>query len=591
MHKQQLSEKSGEYAVVSWLALAAAVISLLTIIIRVEPSANDDTYIYFNYVRNFVDGRPFAYDGRNIPSEGFTSLLYVLLLVPFEAAGINMMFAAASLNFIGIALIIWLGYRLVRADKLAEGSFCKISTILFALLLANDANIPVIVGRGLETMLGPASILWAVFHFVRVHSAENRRERLRALNLFFLASLISYFVRPENLALLGCVGLLLPVKMWRQRELVPLIIRLGAFLVILVALATAKLLFFGDIWPTGYYRKMHAEGGGIRYVLGAIRHYKPWLLSLLLILTITGILHRRKFRPQGQPSLLQCFLKPSVLALSIVAAGTLILFIRTEPLIGYAYRYLVNTYVVLYFFIAVAGSRLISSIYLSLRHRVQAWIPACTVGLFGSCLLLFSECKLGDIPSRLRFYHRAELSTAQHQYVTLGEFLRDRIPRIEHLTFVCGDAGAFPYTMRCRFIDSNGLTEPFIARLFAEDNSPEKTKLFSNYILSWNPDVIVIASGRIDKDGRWTPPFNRHSPFRGRMPISVFEDLKCHGIDYVCSIHAYYDLHFGVRRDSEYFGTATKALQDYAKERGYVLENGLTVTRQGRDVHFSRAAP
>jgi hypothetical protein len=49
----------------------------------------DDAYVYFTYARNFVEGRPFAYDPRNIPSEGFTSLLYMLMLVPAELLRVN----------------------------------------------------------------------------------------------------------------------------------------------------------------------------------------------------------------------------------------------------------------------------------------------------------------------------------------------------------------------------------------------------------------------------------------------------------------------------------------------------------------------
>ena len=97
---------------------------------KLRSSANDDTYIYFNYAKNLVAGRPFAYDPRNIASEGFTSAIYLLLLVPLEAAGINMMFAAVILNLAAIALIIYLGYQVLRADRVLEGGYpvhCRVT--------------------------------------------------------------------------------------------------------------------------------------------------------------------------------------------------------------------------------------------------------------------------------------------------------------------------------------------------------------------------------------------------------------------------------------------------------------------------------
>ena len=158
-------------------AIAAGVAALVAIAARTEVFTNDDTYIYFNYAKNFVAGRPFAYDPRNIASEGFTSAIYLLLLVPFEAAGINMMFAAVILNLAAIALILYLGYRVLLADRVLEGGFLLIALTLFALFMARDTNIPTIVGRGLETMLGPASVLWAILHLARVHQADDEATR------------------------------------------------------------------------------------------------------------------------------------------------------------------------------------------------------------------------------------------------------------------------------------------------------------------------------------------------------------------------------------------------------------------------------
>jgi hypothetical protein len=574
------------------LAVVAAVAAVVVIAARVIPYANDDTYIYFNYARNFVEGRPFAYDPRNIPSEGFSSALYLLLLVPFEAAGSNMMFAAVLLNLIGLALILYLGFCLVREDRVLETSYRGVWLGLFALFLAQDDHIPIIVGRGLETMLGPASILWAVFHVARVTATGDAAVRLRSLNLFFLAAFLSFLVRPENIALLGAVGGIALMALWQRGQLDALFVRLAGFAGVLIVYFAAKLLFFGDALQTGYYRKVHSDGSGVEYVAGALAYYWPWLLLLGVLVSL--IVTVAYWRDRDWRTLANARPKPSLLALTLVAAGTLVVFLPSEPLIGYAYRYLVNFTISLYFLVAVAACHLLARLLPKGRPQIIGWscaaVLTCAVVFTGRVAASTQE-SLGEIPARLRLYERAEESTDRHRYIRMGNFLRERIPDTEDMTFVFGDAGVLPYALGSKFIDANGLTEPFIARLFAEENGPEKARKFADYVLSWRPDVIVIAFGRADRRGNWTSVPNRHSPFRGPTPISVFQAYKDFGIGYVCTAHAYYDLHFGLRRESRHFAAAAGALQEYCRENGLVLANGLTVRLGGESVHFPRVSP
>ena len=196
----------------------------------------------------------------------------------------------------------------------------------------------------------------------------------------------------------------------------------------------------------------------------------------------------------------------------------------------------------------------------------------------------------GTLVERLRLDTEADESTAQHEYIRLGEFLRNRIPDIEELTLVFGDAGVFPYVLGSRFVDANGLTEPYLARLFREPNGPEKARKFADYVLSWQPDIIIFAFGDAD-DGRWESLDNDHSPFQGPTPMAVFRAYRDYGVGYVCTAHAYYDLHFGVRQTSKYFEPASKALLEYCGQNGLVLDDGLTVTLDGEEVHFPRLTP
>ena len=573
-------------------AIAAGVAALVAIAARTEVFTNDDAYIYFNYAKNLVAGRPFAYDPRNIASEGFTSAIYLLLLVPFEAAGINMMFATVVLNLAAIALILYLSYRVLRVDRVLEGGFLLIAVSLFALFMARDTNIPTIVGRGLETMLGPASVLWAILHLARVHQVDDETQRRRAVTMFLVAAFLSFLTRPENIALLAAAGVLILVAMWRRGQLAALLARLGTFVAALVVYFAGKLLLFGDLMQTSYYRKMRADGAGWEYVIGALNDYWRWILyAVVLAVCAAGLLLWRR-RERGW-NMFRCLApRSSVLALAVVAGGTLMVFLPSEPLIGYAYRFLVNFYVFLYLIVAVGAAYLLSLVTLRIEKRFvyAGAIVTGVMSILWAGSIAAAGTGAGTVVERLRLYTEAEESTAQHEYIRLGEFLRNRIPDIEELTLVFGDAGVFPYVLGSRFVDANGLTEPYLARLFREPNRHEKARKFADYVLSWQPDIIIVAIGETD-DGRLVSRSNNHSPFLGPTPMSVFRAYRDYGVGYVCTAHAYYDLHFGVRQTSKYFEPASVALLEYCGQNGLVFADGLTVTLDGEEVHFPRLTP
>ena len=581
--------------VASATAIAVGVAALLAIAANSEVYANDDIYIYFNYAKNFVAGRPFAYDPRNIPSEGFTSVIYLLLLVPFEAAGINMMFAAVILNLAAVAVILYLSYRVLRADRVLDGGFLLIAVALFALFMARDTHIPIIVGRGLETMLGPASVLWAIFHLARVHQADDEATRRRAVTMFLVVSFLSFLIRPENIVLLAATGVLILVAMWRRGQLAALLARLGTFVAALVVYFAGKLILFGDVMQTSYYQKMRfdaEDGSGREYVIGALNDYWRWILyAVVLAVCAAGLLLWRR-RERGWNTFRRLAPRSSVLALAVVAGGTLMVFLPSEPLMGYAYRYLVNFYIFLYLIVAVGAAYLLSLVTPRIEGRFvyAGAIVMGVVTMLWAGSIAAADTGAGSVVERLRLYTQAEETTAQHEYIRLGEFLRDRIPDIEELTLVFGDAGVFPYVLGSRFVDANGLTEPYLARLFREPNGPEKARKFADYVLSWQPDIIIVAFGEAD-DGRWESMDNNHSPFRAPTPMSVFRAYRDYGVGYVCTAHAYYDLHFGVRQTSKYFEPASAALLEYCAQNGLVLDDGLAVTLDGEEVHFPRLTP
>lgn len=209
--------------------------------------------------------------------------------------------------------------------------------------------------------------------------------------------------------------------------------------------------------------------------------------------------------------------------------------------------------------------------------------------------LLLASVALDSIPvqdfaARLNLYQRTVELDRQHAYIRLASFLRERLPDHQNITMAFGDAGVFPYAFQSRFIDTNGLAEPFLARLFRLPDGADKTQQYTNYVLSWKPDMLILGVGSLS-DNVLNIPVNLHSPFREALLPAVFESYRDYGLLYTCSVKAYYDLHFGVWRKSPNRDAIAAALLDYCRSDGYVLPGGLTVETHGQQIHFPGISP
>lgn len=560
------------------LVLLACVASLVA---SVDSVCNDDVYVYFNYARNIVAGDPFAYDERGVPSEGFTSLLYLLMLVPFEALGANMMFVGIVINLLALVVVVFGAASLLRADGALEAGEYWAFCVLLLALLGLDFNVTDVIGWALETVTGPAALMLALYCGVRAcaDGSEDRGSSLRWSAGFMLFSLAAMLFRPENLVPVGLCGILLLYWHPRRREFVAA----GALLAAgLISLQLWKLWLFGDLFPTGYYRKMATTGPwpGTDYVFSALEHYRVGLL--VVGAAFAALFRLRRTRDAGDGA------APwkAILLLIVVALSSMAVVFRVTPIVGQGFRYLVNSIVILYVFAALAvvwALRLLLGRFLPAARR-PAVLSLAMLALVALLIAIGVGRMEGSAASRLArldLHRRVEVDVGAHQYLRLGYHLRERLPDPEGVTLVFGDAGCVPYAAHCRFIDSNGLTEPYIARLFREPDGEKKARLYLDYVTALDPDLIVLGWGEINRNTFYIEP-NLHGPFLDDPRIEVWQGYRAHGFRYLCSLDlsrfpGYYDLHFGARPGSPHFDELATVMLDYcASEDGYVLPH-LTV--------------
>lgn len=565
------------------------IIGIIQLLVWIHPIAIDDAFVYYTYAKNIVEGRPFAYDIRNIPSEGFTSLLYLLLLTPFEFFNINMPFASMLINISAIIItLISAGYLALKSGLMNKSSVA-LFTSLFWILIINDENIIFNINLGLETMLGPMSIILVSLTILGLYS-DNVIHRNRSLNAFFILLFICYIIRPENMAFVAIFGTAIilikkpaPIKILIRKSII--------FAVFFGAYHLLKYAIFQDIFPTGFYRKVGGESG-INYVIDWVKAYAVWFLPILSIILIDmiGIV----FRTRGILSHSQW-----IWFLGGIVIITLGFFTRTQPIVGYSFRFLTTATFVSYLTFSLFTVWAIHAVYNRTRFKnivsfshYLILITFIISSVYNVHQLINTYDKSESLLHHINIYNKGVNAIDTQIYLKFGHHLNETLDKPEQVTLVFGDAGAVPYSFKGRFIDFNGLVEPPIAHLFSKPDGAEKTKLFTDYILSQNPDIIVLGWGELEDDGTWILPINPNSPFENAIPLSLYTSFYDYGIRYICTIYSnYYDIHIGIRLESPHYTSLQQSLSDYCQTDGYILPNGFTVTNREEQLNFEGILP
>lgn len=555
--------------------LVFALVILYLAIFPIPITVNDDAYVYFTYARNFAEGRPFAYDPRNIPSEGFTSILYMLLIVPAELLDINPFFFGVLINMTALALsVVWIG-QTIRAMRVMPEAFANLFTLFLAVLVLNDQSIPKLVYAGFESVF---SLLWATGMIVSVAKAldaeQTERARKRWQSVFFVMAFLAHLVRPEYLLIGGLCGAIL---LWRAPERAALLRRAAIFVLVMVGYYLLKLAIFGDPFPTGFYRKVRSSQLGI-YII------RDWTVQYKALIVLAGLFSGALLVTLGK--------RAAWLLASIGGALSICVFyLQSTPLAPFYHRFLITPIWVVYITLAFGPVWWVTSGAQRVLKVQRAWLLSAPLSLILIGATILAAPTLGEG----NFYQRVIDTVQQHLYLRAGSYWRSQLSDPSAVTVVFGDAGAVPYALGSRFIDPNGLTEPPIAHLFRLPDGEEKTERFVAHVLSNQPDIII------DYQWYWyqpqegeklsiSAPVNFHSPFQEQMPAAIYEAYRDYGMLYGCSVQLYVRMLILIRRDSPYGAeNLYKAFCSYPGAFRFAEE--LVVHSEGRAINFPPYVP
>ncbi|MCI0408716.1 MAG: hypothetical protein L0191_09165, partial [Acidobacteria bacterium] len=261
--------------------LAAALLCILHPLRAFQSVISDDAFITFRYAKHLAGGLGLTWNPGELPLEGFTSPLHVVLPSSGIRAGFDPLVLSQVLGLLGSLLsclgAAWIARELSDDDPRASP--------LAALGLSLSTPLAAWSRGGLETTLFTGLLALAVAFWLRKDRNEGSRW-LPAL-LFFIATLS----RPEAILIAAVAFAYDAVFRLRAPDKRSSALRLGGDWWLYPALLTSylgwKLYYFGSLLPNTYYAKSGAGllslRSGLTYALRFLQAYGAVNLLLAIV--------------------------------------------------------------------------------------------------------------------------------------------------------------------------------------------------------------------------------------------------------------------------------------------------------------------
>lgn len=404
----------------------------------------DDTFITFRYAENLAHGYGLVWNPQGPPTEGYTNFLYVLLLAPFAALGLDLLIVAQSIN---VLAVIVCGVSLYKISSLlASGSKSSLSAfgaVLFLLTPMTWAN----ALSGMETVVFGALLLLGFYLTQRSETTNTA-----GYCVLFLASL----VRPEGLLLAILIAAFNLYRFgWRS-------IRPFVFLVILpTALYYLwKLWYFEHLLPNSFAVKVTQSAQESESLLQGTQAVKLFIMRTWPLIVA---------------SLVAVWLNPkrSTIIAFVWAMLIIVAYAVPVPLMGFFDRFFFSSEVFLYTLAGVAIVKLGDS-------RSRQW------GI-GSALLLLGSLIFTNLQSpRAKEVIVWDLSDINERLAVIASDLKS-LPHADTIQIASSDAGIVPYYSKLDHFDLAGLNTTSIAHSHTNGETIEN-------LLAAKPEVLLLSS-------------------------------------------------------------------------------------------------
>ena len=496
---------------VSPVAAALLVASVVVLAINVSlyyPFISDDALISLRYSSRLLDGHGLTWTAGQ-PVEGYSNLLWVLLVAVMGFAGLDLVFAARLLGLLCSTAILWaVLFTSLRPARVAVDWLPASVALLFVSL---SAPIAVWTIGGLEQPLVGALLAASVplmYLALDAQTPPGAGQR-HLLGLSLVLGLLA-ITRPDGpvFAVVAAATLLLagPGRWWS---------RVTGSLVVLcfpALLYGAQLVFryayYGELVPNTALVKFAPSAvrraDGLAYLWSGVQALSPF--SLIASTAMVGLLALPKYRPKA---IYLLALSATWSAYVVVIGGDVF------P----AFRHLVPLVVVFAF--ALIELLRFAAQYIAGRP----WVTTAAVGLLLVQFISFATGQYAHEQSQ-----RAVTERWEWQCKDLGVFLKTAFAVQQPLLAVTA-AGCLPYWSELPSLDMLGLNDYYLPRHPPLDlgTGPIGHELGDGaYVLGREPDIIVfhLGNGPMFRSGTEMAGMSK---FQERyVPVTV----RIEGLDY-----------------------------------------------------------
>lgn len=433
--------------------------TLLIFLIRLYENFSfivDDSFITFRYVDHLAQGVGLFWNKSDLkPTEGYTSFLWILFLVPSKILDLDLVIYSKLLS-ISLILIIALIYYLLIQNHTAYNKEKEPALFLILITFFCNADLITHLVSGMETILISLILTSFSVFIIKFLEQPNRNIALVVSSLAFLIGL----TRPEfNLFTISTFFIsyfILKEKQYLIKWVIIPFLLFGSIYFI------SRYFYFEVPLPLPFYIKQFKQSElfpGIRPTLRFIIIYFP--LLILIIYLLFKAVEIKKIIP-------------------LITAFLIMLFyyLTIQHIMGYNNRYLFPLFPVL----------IVIVIYLINNTSIR----------FGKIILMLFMLSLIFFISQSYYYNISKKSNdlyikgLNQAHIKLGKIL-NKIDSNERFILAVGDAGAIPYYSGWYTIDTYGLNNRTIAYRRWHGNY-EVLDIFRKF-----PDLIILLSKSIEK--------------------------------------------------------------------------------------------
>ena len=457
----------------------------------------EDSFISFRFAKNLAEGYGLVWNIEELPVEGFTNFLWILICTLGTLAKFDIIFFAQFFGIISGIFTLFYVYKIS-----GQIGFNQSTALLPCLFLSVSGPFATWASSGMETNLFTLFLVVSAYHSISFWKSGKSK----SLNLSFLFCFLATLTRPEGfgifLLMLFSHMIFYLKKKKPGRNTKSLFVGALVYLVPFIIYFTWRYSYFGFLLPLTFYAK---TGGtflqwfrGLKYLIYFSLHFILPFLPLLIYVfwKRKNLVKNKKF------SISEWLRKPlSSSSFSLMFCGVFCsVYIFYIILVGGDYMAMYRFFVPVLPFIYI----LLTSGFNLMKNSGQTLSNNSLAVIF--ILAALTGTIVQSTPLEKLLFHKPGISHGQFQGVLTERWHSNRLTLIgkffneyknsDDESLATNAIGAISFYSDLKVYDFHGLVDPVIARMQFEElgkGFPGHEKIDLLYTLSKQPTYFIFS--------------------------------------------------------------------------------------------------